>query len=139
MLTWVPGQPNCGGIFDFDQKKERLTEVAARLEDPDIWNDAKRAQDLGREKKQLEATVGILTGLDTQLRDLGELFALARDESDDATLLAIEPDVAAANRTVAGLEFQPRVVLHDLARGARRRPVRTVGMATQGFPVCVWK
>ena len=104
--TWSPGRPSCGGIFDFDQKKQRLTEVAAQLEDPDVWNDAKRAQELGREKKQLEATVGVLTELDTQLRDMGELFSLARDESDDATLFAIEPDVAAATRTVAGLEFQ---------------------------------
>ena len=105
-LIWIPGQPSCGGIFDFDQKQRRLIEVSAELEDPKIWENAKRAQDLGREKKQLDATVGVLISLDTQLRDLSELFALAREEGDDATLLAIESDTAVAEKTVAGLEFQ---------------------------------
>ena len=38
---------NCGGIFDFDQKKRRLVEVSGELESPDVWNDPKRAQELG--------------------------------------------------------------------------------------------
>ena len=97
---------SCGGIFDFDRKKERLTEVSAQLEDPGIWSDAKRAQDLGREKKQLDVAVGTLTDLGSQLRDLDELFFLARDESDDSTLIAVESDLSGAAKTVEGLEFQ---------------------------------
>jgi len=104
--TCTAGPASCGGIFDFDRKKERLTEVSAQLEDPGIWSDARRAQDLGREKKQLEVTVAALTDLDSTLRDLDELFSLARDESDDATLIAVENDLGGAARAVEGLEFQ---------------------------------
>lgn len=39
------------GIFDYDVKDERLQVVNAELEDPDVWNDPQRAQDLGREKE----------------------------------------------------------------------------------------
>lgn len=37
-----------GGIFDYDAKKERLEEVNAELEQPDVWNEPERAQALGR-------------------------------------------------------------------------------------------
>ncbi len=45
--------PTCGGIFDYDAKQERLTEVVQLLEDPAVWNDAKRAQELGKERREL--------------------------------------------------------------------------------------
>ena len=86
--------PICGGIFDFDVKAQRLVAVAKALEDPGVWNDPKRAQELGKERKQLEGVVGTLTGLDTRLKDSAELFDLARGEGDDATLSAVATDVA---------------------------------------------
>ena len=43
------GRPeSSGGIFDYEGKKERLTEVMLELEDPGVWNDQERAQALGR-------------------------------------------------------------------------------------------
>jgi len=48
----------------------------------------------------------VLAGLEGQLRDARELFQLARSENDDATLAAIETDVAQAGKTVADLEFR---------------------------------
>lgn len=38
------------GIFDYDAKKERLEEVNAELEQPDVWNEPERAQALGKER-----------------------------------------------------------------------------------------
>ncbi len=104
--TWALGRAKCGGIFDFDTKQARLTEVSRQLEDPNIWADAKRAQDLGREKKTLDGIVGNLLLLDGQLRDAGELFDMARSEDDDATLLAVEQDLAGAEKLVASMEFR---------------------------------
>lgn len=46
-----------GGIFDYDAKKERLEEVNAELEQPDVWNEPERAQALGKERSSLEAIV----------------------------------------------------------------------------------
>ena len=50
--------------------------------------------------------VGQLIEVSSHLRDAGELFALARAEQDDATLMSIESDVAVVEKTVAALEFQ---------------------------------
>jgi peptide chain release factor 2 len=50
-------KPNFGGIFDFDRKSEKLEQVNQELEDPTVWNDQKRALELGKEKKALEGVV----------------------------------------------------------------------------------
>ena len=101
-----PARPNCGGIFDFDAKHQRLDEVARQLEDPGVWSDQKRAQDLGREKKSLEAIVDGLNAIASGLSDSRELFDLSREESDDHTLVSVESDVKAIEKNVARLEFQ---------------------------------
>jgi peptide chain release factor 2 len=87
-------------------KATRLTEVVRELEDPKIWDDPKRAQELGREKKQLDNVVGTLTDLDARLKDGVELFELAKSEGDDATLEALAGDVAVLERIVADMEFR---------------------------------
>jgi peptide chain release factor 2 len=102
----APGLPICGGIFDFEAKAERLGVVARALEDPGIWNDPKRAQELGRERKQLESVVGTLNDLTTRLADSGELFELARSDNDDAMLAAVAKDVEGLEHTVGDLEFR---------------------------------
>ncbi|MBS0336364.1 MAG: peptide chain release factor 2 [Proteobacteria bacterium] len=92
--------------LDFDAKHQRLEEVARQLEDPAVWNDQKRAQDLGREKKSLEAVVDSLNAIASGLADSRELFGLSREEDDDATLTSVESDVKAIEKQVARLEFQ---------------------------------
>ena len=87
-------------------KSVRLTEVERELEDPKIWDDPKRAQDLGREKKALERVVLELTVVEAGLKDSGELFGLARAENDDATLNAVATDVDSVENRVAEMEFQ---------------------------------
>ena len=106
MQTCGRAPPNCGGIFDFEVKAARLAEVAKELEDPKIWDNPQRAQELGKEKKQLEDVVVALTALDTELTDSAELFELARGEDDDATLEAVAKDVAGHEKIVADLEFR---------------------------------
>ena len=97
---------SCGGIFDFDDKQNRLVEIAAHLENPALWNDPKRAQELGRERKALEGIVSTLTRLTTGLRDARELFEIARSEGDDAALEAIDADARELETTVADMEFR---------------------------------
>jgi peptide chain release factor 2 len=87
-------------------KSEKLDQVNGELEDPDVWNDPKRAQDLGKEKKSLEAIVHTLTKIDSELNDARDLFAMAREEKDDDTLVAIESDAEGLRQLVEGMEFR---------------------------------
>ena len=95
-----------GGIFDFENKQQRLEEVSQLLEDPHIWNDSERSQKLGKERRELEALVNALLEIDGGVRDASELFEMAKDENDDATLLSIEADSLGLEKQVEGLEFR---------------------------------
>jgi peptide chain release factor 2 len=76
------------------------------LEDPAIWDDQKRAQALGKEKKLLDGVVSTLTNLNTNITGALELFEMAKDESDFDTLSAIEVDAEGYRKTIADLEFR---------------------------------
>src|ERR1051325_8274510 len=95
-----------GGIFDFDNKQQRLAEVSQLLEDPSIWNDNERSQKLGREKRELEFVVQSLTQVQSGLRASRELFEMAREENDDDTLLGVKADSEALEVKVAEMEFR---------------------------------
>ncbi|HEY1997525.1 peptide chain release factor 2 [Paraburkholderia sp.] len=94
------------GYLDYDDKALRLIEVNRELEDPNVWNDSKHAQALGREKKLLDDVVGKLTSLDNDLRDAQDLFEMAREENDEETLVACESDAAGLESRVADMEFR---------------------------------
>ncbi len=100
------GATNCGGIFDFDAKAEKLEELSQALEDPKVWDDAARAQALGKEKKAAEGVVLTLRTFSQQLGDTRELFDLARGENDDETLASVEVDIDKLEALVGGLEFR---------------------------------
>ena len=71
-----------------------------------MWNDNRRAQDIGREKKSLEAVVNALSSLNHRLKDTAELFEMARAENDDSTLAAVGEDAAKIEKDVADMEFR---------------------------------
>ena len=104
--TWPSAPKPSGGIFDFDAKSERLRTVIASLEDPQVWNDPKKAQELGKEKKQLDDVVGMLHKLTSELSDNLELFEMSKEEGDEAGLGTIETEGASLAKDVEALEFR---------------------------------
>ncbi|MCB1906569.1 MAG: peptide chain release factor 2 [Rhodocyclaceae bacterium] len=92
--------------LDYAEKATQLEEVTRALEDPAVWSDAARAQELGKEKSQLERVVLALDDIERQSNDLRELFDLAESEDDDDTMAAVETDLAALAARVGELEFR---------------------------------
>ncbi len=95
-----------GGIFDFEAKSERLQVVNLEMEDPSIWENPERAQELGREKKNLDSIVLVLSELQQSIKDSQDLFELASADDDDETLLAIEEDAKHYAEIIEGFEFR---------------------------------
>jgi peptide chain release factor 2 len=95
-----------GGIFDYDRKALRLNEVNAALENPKVWDEPKRAQELGREKRTLEVVVQTVDHLTSNLADNTELYEMSKGDADFDALLAIEAEAAKLEATVAQLEFR---------------------------------
>ncbi|MEY3525056.1 MAG: Peptide chain release factor 2 [Pseudomonadota bacterium] len=95
-----------GGIFDYDAKAERLRTVNASLEDPAVWNDPKKAQELGKEKKSLDDIVLALGRLTQEIEDNTELFEMSRADSDEGGLVTIEEDTQRIEAEIQKLEFR---------------------------------
>ena len=95
-----------GGIFDYDTKNERLIEVQRELEQPGVWDDPQRAQELGQERARLEDVVSLLDRMKSSLADNAELLELVREEGDTDTLAAVEADLADLEKKLGELEFQ---------------------------------
>ncbi|MGA0423751.1 peptide chain release factor 2 [Escherichia coli] len=94
------------GIFDYDAKKERLEEVNAELEQPDVWNEPERAQALGKERSSLEAVVDTLDQMKQGLEDVSGLLELAVEADDEETFNEAVAELDALEEKLAQLEFR---------------------------------
>ena len=72
-----------GGIFDYENKKEKLEEVEAELEQPDVWTDPLKAQNLGKNRTQLLEIIETIDSLESGVDDIFELLALLEDGDDE--------------------------------------------------------
>jgi peptide chain release factor 2 len=70
-------------FLDWDRALKRLDELNAKVEDSDLWNDPKAAQDVMRERRRLEEAIGATRKLETELKDTVELIEMAEAEGDD--------------------------------------------------------
>ena len=95
-----------GGIFDYDEKRERLEEIDRELEAPDVWSDPEHAQKLGKERANLQKIVATLARLDKSLLEADELLTLAQAERDAGTLDDLSKDVERMAADVGRLEFR---------------------------------
>jgi peptide chain release factor 2 len=96
----------CGAIFDYAGKRDRLAEVDAELERPDVWNKPEQAQALGKERARLEDVIRPLEQAEATLRDADELLELAAAENDAATAAEVQREVAALARVAGDMEFK---------------------------------
>ena len=74
--------------LDWDRALRRLDELNARVEDPSLWNDAKAAQDVMRERRRLDEAITATRSIEQELSDTAELIEMAEAEGDEA--MAVE-------------------------------------------------
>ncbi|MES2955470.1 MAG: peptide chain release factor 2 [Pseudomonadota bacterium] len=94
------------GYLDYPAKERKLNEVNAALEDPKVWDNPKRAQELGKEKKSLEDVVHVIDRLSAELADNTELFEMSKAEGDEAGMASIEGEAANVATEVEKMEFR---------------------------------
>jgi peptide chain release factor 2 len=73
-------------FLDWDRALRRLDELNARVEDPALWNDAKAAQEVMRERRRLDEAIGATRSIEQELNDTIELMEMAEAEGDDALI-----------------------------------------------------
>ena len=109
------------------------------MEDPRIWDDPKRAQELGREKKSLEDIVLVLEAVDNGINDGRELFAMGKDDDDEDTLLSVEADNAGLEAEARRPRIPPHVqqpVRPDAPASWKSRPAPAAPKPRTGRRCC---
>jgi peptide chain release factor 2 len=100
--------------------------VGRELEDPAVWSNQERAQELGRERARLSSDVGEIDRTSKGIEDASELLELAESAGDEAAARDIEGDAGRLEGMVRQLElkrmFRARVDSHsaflDIQAGA---------------------
>ena len=69
-------------FLDWDRALRRLDELNARVEDPALWNDAKAAQAVMRERRRLDEAITATRAIQTEMADTVELIELGEAEGD---------------------------------------------------------
>ncbi|MBV1915295.1 MAG: peptide chain release factor 2 [Pseudomonadales bacterium] len=94
------------GFLDYAEKKDRLEEVDGELEDPTVWDNPERAQELGKERATLEQIINTLDQLLSGIDDGIELLEMAIEEQDEDTVNEVVSEIAALTETLEQFEFR---------------------------------
>jgi len=72
--------------LDWERAVRRLDELNARVEDPKLWDDPKRAEEVMRERRRLESAIGTVNEISSEMTDAVEFVELGEAEGDDAVI-----------------------------------------------------
>ena len=84
----------------------RQQELAALTEDPNLWNDAPKAQKLMTEKNRLDADIADYQRLEQNKKDLADLIELAESENDETVLAEAAAQLEALQKEAAAKELE---------------------------------
>ncbi|MEO8722804.1 MAG: peptide chain release factor 2 [Sphingobium sp.] len=71
-------------FLDWDRALRRLDELNARVEDPTLWDDPKKAQEVMRERTRLDTAISATRAIEGEKSDTAELIEMAEAEGDEA-------------------------------------------------------
>ena len=95
-----------GQRMDWDTAEHRLEEFNARVEDPDLWNDAAKAQKLMRDRQVLVDAMSMHKSIKQDLSDAVELIELGEMEGDDEVVAEAEDGLKALALKAAERELE---------------------------------
>ncbi len=97
---------NYGGTFDYSSKLEQLQELDHELQDSNIWNQPEKAQQLGKERAQLQQIVDTFQQLEKGLNEIKDLHDLAIHEKADNLLATLSQELQTLESRLEQLEFR---------------------------------
>ncbi|MCF6214686.1 MAG: peptide chain release factor 2 [Emcibacter sp.] len=92
--------------LDWDVATDRLDELTALSEDPDLWSNPANAQKLMQEKNRLEQSINLCNDVDQELSDNIELIEMGEMEGAEDIILEAETAIQALTEKAGELEFQ---------------------------------
>ncbi len=72
--------------LDWERALRRLDELDARVQDPTLWDDPKKAQAISQEQKRLETSINTVREIESEMADASEYVELGEAEGDDEVI-----------------------------------------------------
>ena len=85
---------------------ERLNELNALTEDPDLWNNPEKAQKLMQERTALQTNLDNIKNIEQEIQDHVDLIALGEAEGDEDVVVESEAALSILKNNVARMELE---------------------------------
>ena len=95
-----------GQYLKIDLSRDRLVELEAEMQRPDLWDDAELAKRANTEYSNVKGDVDTMDGLTRRLDDAEVLHEMAREEDDASQEADIEAEIAAVSAELDRLELR---------------------------------
>ena len=128
------GSTTCGGIFDIDNRKNQIAQLESQSAQSGFWDDAAAAQKALKSIKDLKKIVDPWVKADGDAADMAEFFAMASEEGDKETLLALGAQADDLEKDVARMEFVRKLSGEDDGADA----IMTIHSGAGGTESCDW-
>ena len=92
--------------LDWDAALARLDELNKLAEDPELWNDAARAQKLMQERTRLDNAIAACKGLETEMNDHVGMIELGEMEGDADIVAESEAALGELAKKAEGMEIE---------------------------------
>lgn len=79
-----------GGLFDLNQKKERLKAIERDLQNKDVWEDYKKSQSLNQEKSLLEKSLTQWKDFNHKFLSIKEMLTFIEEDPEEGESLLLD-------------------------------------------------
>ncbi|HON75303.1 MAG: peptide chain release factor 2 [Candidatus Lutibacillus vidarii] len=93
-------------VTDLDGLRARITQLEQDASVPNLWDDQENAQAVTSALSRANSELERVTGMDARIDDLEALVELGEEESDEATMVEAERELAKVRKAVGELEVR---------------------------------
>ncbi|WP_410170702.1 peptide chain release factor 2 [Clostridium felsineum] len=95
-----------GLLFDFDKNRSRIDELERDMQEPDFWNDVKRAQEISMEIKFLKGRIDRFNSIESRIEDDTVLIEMCREEENEEEAEEILKEVRDLQKEVKNFKIE---------------------------------
>ncbi|MFT3986561.1 peptide chain release factor 2 [Aestuariivirga sp.] len=92
--------------LDWDAAQRRLAELNAKAEDPSIWGDPQKAQEIMRKRNDLDGRIKTVLRLEQTIADNTELIEMGEADGDQGIVTEAEKALEALHKDVGEAELE---------------------------------
>ncbi|MFC1502434.1 peptide chain release factor 2 [bacterium] len=106
------------GIFDIDDRNEKIKDLEKKSAEPNFWNDNEKAQNILKNLTEEKEWVTSWENIDKQCNDLILLLEMAQEDEDESTFKEIAEELETLEKSITDLELKRMLSGEDDGKNA---------------------